>query len=76
MSFRSVISINLQSNFIEIALSCGCSPVKLLHIFRTLFLKDTHWEEVPSSKTPALTKSTNIGIWVVGKSNQVFIRGS
>ena len=38
---RSVISIKLQSNFIEIALRHGCSPVNLLHIFRTSFLKNT-----------------------------------
>ena len=38
--------------------------------------KDTHGEEAPSNKTPALTKSTNMGIWVVGTSNQFFIRGS
>ena len=38
---RSVISIKLQSNFIEIALRHGCSPVNLLHIFRTPFLKNT-----------------------------------
>ena len=31
----------LQSNFIEIALSHGCSPVNLLHIFRTPFPKIT-----------------------------------
>ena len=30
-----------QSNFIEIALRHGCSPVNLLHIFRTLFTKNT-----------------------------------
>ena len=35
---RSVISIKMQSNFIEIALRHGCSPVNLLHIFRTPFL--------------------------------------
>ena len=29
---RSVISIKLQSNFIEIAFRHGCSPVNLLHI--------------------------------------------
>ena len=34
---RSTISIKLQSNFIEIALRHGCSPVNLLHIFRTPF---------------------------------------
>ena len=37
---RSVISMKLQSNFIEIALRHGCSPVNLLHIFRTAFLKN------------------------------------
>ena len=36
---RSVISIKLQSNFIEITLRYGCSPVNLLHIFRTAFSK-------------------------------------
>ena len=38
---RSAISIKLQSNFIEIALRHGCSPVNLLHIFRTSFPKNT-----------------------------------
>ena len=37
---RSVFSIKLQSNFIEIALWRGCSPVNLLHIFRTYFPKN------------------------------------
>ena len=32
---QSVISIKLQSNFIEIILRHECSPVNLLHIFRT-----------------------------------------
>ena len=31
----------LQSNFIEIALRHGCSPVNLLHIFRTPFHENT-----------------------------------
>ena len=35
---RSAISIKLLSNFIEITLRHGRSPVILLHIFRTLFL--------------------------------------
>ena len=39
---RSAISIKLQSNFIEIALRRGCSPVDLLHIFRTRFYKNTY----------------------------------
>ena len=38
---RSAISIKLQSNFIEIALRHGCSPVNLLHIFRTPVPKNT-----------------------------------
>ena len=27
-------------------------------------LKDTHREKAPSNKTPALTKSTDMGIWI------------
>ena len=38
---RSTISIKLQSNFIEVTLRHGCSPVNLLHIFTTLFFKNT-----------------------------------
>ena len=38
---RNVISIKMQSNFIEIAHRHGCSPVNLLHIFRTTFLKNS-----------------------------------
>ena len=36
---RSAISIKLQSNFLEIALERGCSPVNLQGIFRTPFPK-------------------------------------
>ena len=38
---RNVISIKLLSNFIEIALWRGCSPVNLLHILRRPFPKNT-----------------------------------
>ena len=38
---RGTISIKLLSNFTEIALWHGCSPVNLLHIFRTPFPKNT-----------------------------------
>ena len=38
-------------------------------------IKDTHSEKSPSNKTPALTKSMNMDIWVVGISNQLFLRG-
>ena len=36
--------------------------------------KDTHGKKA-SNKTPALTKSMNMGIWVVSASNELFIRG-
>ena len=37
---RSVISIKLLYNFIEITLRHGCSSVNLLYIFKTLFPKN------------------------------------
>ena len=30
-----------EKNFTEITLRHGCSPVNLLHIFKTLFIKNT-----------------------------------
>ena len=39
---RSAISIKLLCNFIEIALRHGCSPINLLHNFRTPLSKTTH----------------------------------
>ena len=33
-------------------------------------------KKAPSNKTPAFTKSTNMDIWIVGATNQLFIRGS
>ena len=38
---RSVISVKLLCNFIEIALRHECSAVNWLHIFRTAFAKNT-----------------------------------
>ena len=38
---KVLLTLTLQSNFIEITLRHGCSPVNLLHIFRTPFLKNT-----------------------------------
>ena len=37
----SAISVKLQSNFNEITLQHGCSPVNLLHIFKAFFSKNT-----------------------------------
>ena len=42
----------------------------------TNWIEDTHREEAPSNKTPALTKSMNIDLYVVGTSNQLLIRDS
>ena len=33
-------------------------------------------KKVPSNKTSALTKGTNMEFWVAGTSNKLFIRGS
>ena len=50
---RSAISINLRSNFSEIALRHGRSPVNLLHIFRTPFSRNTSgWLLLVFSGTP------------------------
>ena len=38
---RNAISLKLLCNFIEITLRHGCSPVNLVHIFRTSFPKNT-----------------------------------
>ena len=39
-------------------------------------IKDIDREKALSNKTPALIKSTNMGIWVVGITNQLFKRDS
>ena len=43
--------------------------------FRSSY-RDIHREKAPSNKTPALGKSTNMGVWVVGTLSQLFARGS
>ena len=40
-----------------------------------LNIMDIHKEKAPPNKTSALAKSTNMGIWIVGTLNQLFIRG-
>ena len=63
-----------MKSFLSLILSCDFTE-KELHHFRST-LTDTHGAKAPSNKTPARTKSTNMSIWVVGTSNQLFIRGS
>ena len=45
-------------------------------ITHDLVTKDTQREKALSNKTPTLTKCTNMTIWVIGTSNQLFKRGS
>ena len=39
-------------------------------------VKDTDREKALWNKTPALKKSINLGIWVDGTTNELFIKGS
>ena len=52
------------------------SSISHYQIVELYSFKDTHREKVPSNKIPAPTKCTNMGIWVVGTTNHLFIRGS
>ena len=47
---RSAISIKLLSNFIEIALRHGCSPVNLLHIFQNTFSQEHLWAATSAAR--------------------------
>ena len=46
--YRSAISIKLQSNFIEITLRHGCTPVNLVRIFWAPFLKNISERVLPT----------------------------
>ena len=47
----------------------------LLYNLHDCTFKDTHREKASLNQTPALTRSTNMGIWDVGMPNQLSIRG-
>ena len=51
---ESAISIMFLCSLTEIALQYGCSPVNLLHIFRTLFSKSTSGWLLHSKQLPVL----------------------
>ena len=53
-----------------------CSEVSETSKMVVKILKDTHRVKAPSNKTPEITKSINMDIWVVGTSNQLIIKGS
>ena len=52
------------------------SATVVVQVLVSVFLKDTDREKAPLNKTPTLSKSTNMGIWIVATSNQLFILGS
>ena len=61
---RSVISIKLLCNFIQIALQYGCSPVDFLHIFGTPFSKITSgWLLLKKSILKNFAKFTGKLLW-------------
>ena len=43
----------------------GTSSHVIKKIWRIFVFQDTYREKAPSNKTPALTKSTNVGIWAL-----------
>ena len=55
-------------------LLCVSDKVILKHWIHLRIL--TEKKVLPSYETPALTKSANMDIWVVGETNQLIIRGS
>ena len=63
------------SNAIQIILTRFAATVIRLPLPHFI-LKDTHREQAPSNKTPALIISRTMSIWVNGTSNQLFIRRS
>ena len=65
--------ISLQAVY-AISLLIFSPSLKIKFILK--LVKDTHREKAPSNKTPALRKSTNVGVWAVSTLNQLFIRGS
>ena len=62
-SCRSAVLIKLQSNFIEITFRHGCSPVNLLHIFKTPFPKNTsEWLLLPYFRYSLVYRSKCYGL--------------
>ena len=57
---RSVVSVKLLCNFIEITLWHGYSPANLLHIFRTSFPKNTYGGLLLEIFVMVITKSLNV----------------
>ena len=60
---RSVVSIKMLCNSIEIALRHGCFPVNLLHIFRTSFYKNTYGGCFCIASHISLSWSSQENVW-------------
>ena len=57
-------------------MATGRAQKRCTALFPLWSLKDTHREKALSNETPALTKSTNMSIGLIGTTNQLFIRDS
>ena len=57
-------------------MATGRAQKRCTALFPLWSLKDTHREKALSNETPALTKSTNKSICLIGTTNQLFIRDS
>ena len=68
----SLISIKLQSNFIEIAFRHGYSPINLLHIFRTSFSGNTSgWLHLNPHKKWSMSKRQRWFLWSPRRSYKI-----
>ena len=45
-------------------------------IINDLEIKDTQWKNIVSNRTQVVTKTIDMGIWVVGTLIQIFIKSS
>ena len=72
----------LESLFNRVVGLQGCNFIEketITQVFSCEFceiFKDTQREKAPSNRIPALIENTNMGIWVVGTSNQLYVIGS
>ena len=56
--------------------TCTCARLSMETLIDLMLLKDTHRENKSSKKNQGLRKSINMDNWVIGPSNQQFIRSS
>ena len=70
---RYIISLKLLLDQVVFFQFIATLSINLINLY---LIKDTRWEKAPSNETPVLIKSTNMGTWIVGTINQLFIRGS